>query len=275
VNGREGDAVTATLKLAQLASGSRRLADLLTEGQNSVRGDPANAKRRIMLFQLMTLSGQWDRALTQLYVVKEMDADANDFVRTYREVVRCELFRKEVFAGGKTPLVLGEPQEWIAKLTEAVRLLGEGKAAEAAQLRAAAFEAAPAVPGSLNGEPFEWIADADVRLGPVCEAMLNGKYYWIPFERLARIEVEAPSDLRDLIWAPAKLTFQNGGEQVAFLPARYPGSEASEDDDIRLCRKTEWRDLGADTHVGMGQRMFATNVGETAILEARVIELNR
>jgi type VI secretion system protein ImpE len=94
-----------------------------------------------------------------------------------------------------------------------------------------------------------------------------------PVRALSRIEIEAPSDLRDLIWAPAKLTFQNGGEQVAFLPARYPGSEAEQDDEIRLSRRTEWRDLGADTHVGMGQRMFATNVGETAILEARVIEL--
>jgi type VI secretion system protein ImpE len=267
--------VTATLKLAELANGSARLADLLAEGQRSVRGDPANAKRRVMLFQLMVLSGQWDRALTQLYVIKEMDGDAADFVRTYREVVRCELFRKEVFAGGKTPLVLGEPQEWIAKLSEAARLLGQGKVEEAAQLRGAAFEDAPAVSGTLNDQPFEWIADADVRMGPVCEAMLNGKYYWIPFERLSRIEIEAPADLRDLIWAPARLTFANGGEQVAFLPARYPGSEAAEDDEIRLCRKTEWRDLGADTHVGLGQRMFATDVGETALLEARTIELKR
>jgi type VI secretion system protein ImpE len=266
--------VTATLKLTELANGSSRLADLLAEGQNSVRGDPANAKRRVMLFQLMLLSGQWDRALTQLYVIKEMDGDSSDFARTYREVIRCELFRKEVFAGSRTPLVLGEPQEWLAKLAEAVRLVGQGNVEEAAALRAAAFEAAPAVPGSMNGEPFQWIADADVRLGPVCEAMLNGKYYWIPFERLSRIEIEAPTDLRDLIWAPAKLTFQNGGEQVAFVPARYPGSESAEDDDVRLSRKTEWRDLGADTHVGLGQRMLATDVGETAILEARVIELN-
>jgi type VI secretion system protein ImpE len=155
-----------------------------------------------------------------------------------------------------------------------LRLLGEGKVDKAAALREVAFEAAPGVSGKMNDEAFEWIADADVRVGPVCEAMLNGKYYWIPFDRLARIEVEAPTDLRDLIWAPAKLTFQGGGEQVAFLPARYPGSERAEDDEVRLSRKTEWRDLGADTHVGMGQRMFATDVGETAILEARVIELN-
>jgi protein involved in temperature-dependent protein secretion len=129
--------VTPTLKLGELANGSTRLADLLAEGQRSVRGDPANSKRRVMLFQLMVLSGQWDRALTQLYVIKEMDGDAADFVRTYREVVRCELFRKEVFAGGKTPLVLGEPSEWIASLTEATRLLGQGKVEQAAQMRAA------------------------------------------------------------------------------------------------------------------------------------------
>jgi type VI secretion system protein ImpE len=266
--------MTATLRLGELAKGSTRLNDLLAEGQNSVRGEPANAKRRIMLFQLLILSGQWERALTQLGVVNDMDAEADDFVRTYREVIRCELFRKEVFAGSRTPLVLGEPPEWIARLTEALRLLGEGRVEEAAALRAAAFDAAAAVSGRLNGASFEWIADADVRLGPVCEAIVNGKYYWIPFERLTRIEVEAPTDLRDLIWAPAKLTFQNGGEQVAFLPARYPGSEASQDDDVRMCRKTEWQDLGSETHVGLGQRMLATDAGETAILEARLIELN-
>ena len=147
---------------------------------------------------------------------------------------------------------------------------------EAAALRAAAFEAAPARTGTLNGEPFEWIADADVRMGPVCEAMLNGKYYWIPFERLARIDVEAPTDLRDLIWAPAKPHLRQR-RRAGRVPAgaisgdrgrggrRHPPEPA----------KTEWRDLGADTHVGMGQRMFATDVGETAILEARVIELSR
>src|SRR3954451_9747261 len=154
--------MSATLKLGELAKGSTRLADLLAEGQSSVRSDPANAKRRVMLFQLMILSGQWDRALTQLYVIKEMDPQADDFVRTYREVVRCELFRKEVFAGGKTPLILGEPPEWIARLAEAVRLLGAGKVSEAAALRAEAFDAAPGVSGTLNGAPFEWIADADV-----------------------------------------------------------------------------------------------------------------
>ena len=35
---------------------------------------------------------------------------------------------------------------------------------------------------------FEWIADADDRLGPVLEAIVNGRYYWVPFERVRRIQ---------------------------------------------------------------------------------------
>jgi type VI secretion system protein ImpE len=105
--------------------------------------------------------------------------------------------------------------------------------------------------------------------------MLNGKYYWIPFERSARIEIEAPSDLRDLIWAPAKLTFRTAASRSRSCRRGIPAARRPEDDEIRLQRKTEWRDLGADTHVGLGQRMFATDVGETALLEARTIELKR
>ena len=32
------------------------------------------------------------------------------------------------------------------------------------------------------------------------------------------------TDLRDLVWAPAQLTFSNGGETVALLPVRYAGT---------------------------------------------------
>jgi hypothetical protein len=34
-------------------------------------------------------------------------------------------------------------------------------------------------------------------------------------------------DLRDVVWMPAHLQFENGGESVALIPTRYPGSAAS------------------------------------------------
>ena len=51
-----------------------------------------------------------------------------------------------------------------------------------------------------------------MRLGPVCEAIINGRYYWVPFDRLSRIDLEAPVDLRDVVWMPAHFQFANGGE---------------------------------------------------------------
>jgi type VI secretion system protein ImpE len=33
--------------------------------------------------------------------------------------------------------------------------------------------------------------------------------------------LEAPEDLRDLVWMPAHLRFENGGESLALIPTRY------------------------------------------------------
>ena len=35
------------------------------------------------------------------------------------------------------------------------------------------------------------------------EAIINGRYYWIPFSRLTRVSIEPPTDLRDMVLAKA------------------------------------------------------------------------
>src|SRR5256885_10811882 len=47
---------------------------------------------------------------------------------------------------------------------------------------------------------------------PILEAIVNGRYYWIPFARLSEVRIEKPADLRDIAWTPAYLTLANGGE---------------------------------------------------------------
>jgi type VI secretion system protein ImpE len=116
--------------------------------------------------------------------------------------------------------------------------------------------------------------DADSRLGPVLEACVNGRYYWVPFSRLSRVTLEAPEDLRDCVWTPAQLMFTNGGETVALIPTRYPGSQDSADGAICLARKTEWTELGADRWAGLGQRVLATDAGEHDLMAVRVITLD-
>ena len=93
------------------------------------------------------------------------------------------------------------------------------------------------------------------------------------FERIRSIALEAPADLRDVVWMPAKLGLTNGGEAAALIPTRYPGSESDPNGLIRLGRKTEWDEAAPDTFHGRGQRMFATNAGEHALLSVRRIEL--
>lgn len=247
----------------------------LDELQAQIRKDAGSAQPRVFLFQLLCVLGRWDRALTQLEVLGEMDRTTLPMVQTYRTALQCELLRAEVFAGKRSPMVFGKPAEWVALLIEALRLTAQGKHAEAGALRAQAFEAAPATSGSGIGEGrFQWIADGDSRLGPMLEAIVNGRYYWIPFQRLQAIRVEKPTDLRDVVWTPAYLTLANGGESVALIPTRYPGSEASADAGIRLGRKTEWQELAPDTVVGLGQRTLATDLGELALMDVRALELD-
>jgi type VI secretion system protein ImpE len=242
--------------------------------QEQVRKTPAKAELRVFLFQLLCVLGQWERALTQLNVATELDAGTLAMAQMYREAIQCEVLRASVFAGKKSPVVFGEPAEWLALLIEALLVAGTERAGEAESLRARAFEAAPASAGSIDGVPFEWIADADMRLGPVCEAIVNGRYYWIPFANLSRIDLEAPTDLRDVVWTPAHLQFTNGGETVAVIPTRYPGSESADDPGIRLARKTLWVEAGAEVFSGLGQRVLTTEAGEHGVMDVRSILLD-
>ncbi len=244
--------------------------------QEHVRSRPSDVRPRIFLFQLLSVLGQWDRALTQLNVAAELDATALAMAQMYREALQCEMLRAGVFAGKKAPLVLGQPDEWLALLIESLLTGGDASphaAAQARSLRERAFEAAPTTAGSIDGVPFEWIADGDMRLGPVCEVVLNGRYYWVPFTRIARIDIEAPVDLRDVVWMPAHLTFANGGDAVAVIPTRYPGSESSADPRVRLARKTEWHEAAPEVFHGLGQRVLTTDAGEHPVMDVRTIVL--
>ncbi len=250
------------------------LQETLVQLQAQVRQDPANAGYRVFLFQLLAVLGQWERALTQLQVCGELDAGALAMVQTYREALRCEVFRAEVFAGRRSPLVFGDPEHWVALLLEALQLTAQGQHVQSQTLREQAFEAAPLTSGRIDDQPFQWIADADSRLGPVLEAIVNGRYYWIPFHRIHLIHIEQPADLRDLVWMPVQFTWANGGETVGLIPTRYPGSETSVDDQIRMARKTDWMEPAAEVYLGLGQRLLATDTGEYALMDVRLITLN-
>ncbi len=250
------------------------LAQSLTQLQAEIRQHPSDAKLRIFLAQLLMVLGQWDRALTQLQVLEEMDASNLPMVRTYQTAIACERLRQSVFAGERSPLVFGDPPPWLALLIQSLSLTSRQHFQQAGELRANALEQAPTTGGSLNGSEIQWVADADSRLGPVLEVLINGKYYWMPFERLQRVVIEVPSDVRDLVWTPAQLTLVNGGEISALIPTRYPGSEAIDDAQIKMARRTDWQNVAEDTYLGLGQRVLTTDTIEVGLLELRELVLS-
>jgi type VI secretion system protein ImpE len=254
---------------------SGNIEQAMTTLRDAIRANPADWKLRVFLFQLLCVDGAWEKALTQLNLVGDMGPDCMLLAQIFRPVLQCEALRAEVFAGKRSPLIFGEPQEWIGLLVHANSLFAAGNLQQARQTMDQALEAAPAVAGKINDHDFEWIADADSRLGPVLEAVVDGKYYWIPFNRIARVSISRPSDLRDLVWISANFTWANGGESPGMIPTRYMGSEKSADAALRLSRKTEWRDAGEGFFLGEGQRLFATDAGEYPLLETQSIVLNQ
>lgn len=251
-----------------------QLSDALAALQESVRKDAANGKYRVFLFQLLCVMGQWRRALTQLAVAGELDASTLPMVQTYREAIQCEALRGEIFRGTRAPLIFGEPQAWLVMLLEALKADAAGDHHRAADLRTQAFEAAPGSGGSIDGQRFEWLADADPRLGPVLEAVVNGRYFWIPMDRISSIEFDAPADLRDTVWMPATFTWINDAHTVGLVPTRYNDTAQSGDEGLLMARRTEWVEAGSLVAHGLGQRMLVTDTGDFALMDVRRIEFD-
>lgn len=251
-----------TLKINSALADGQSLEEELARVVAEVKRQPGKAGLRVYLFQLLCVLGNWQRALQQLQVSAQLDAAALPMAQTYREAIRCESMRAEVFAGKRAPHFLGQPPAWGGLLVESLRLLADGKADAADGLRAEAFDLAEETACHIDGEARAWVADADSRLGPMCEIIVNGLYYWLPYSQIRSLNVDAPEDLRDCVWAPCQLVLANGGEHVALMPARYPGSEAAPDDRIKLGRLTEWRAIGADAWAGLGQRMLISDAGD-------------
>ena len=61
---------------------------------------------------------------------------------------------------------------------------------------------------------------------------------------------------------------------VALIPTRYPGTAETGSDAAKLSRATDWADAGADTWLGTGQRLIATDQGDTALMDMRTLAMD-
>lgn len=249
------------------------LAEKIAQVQDAIRQKPADGKLRIHLFQLYVQDGLWQKALAQLQIAGQLDSNYQLLAQAYRLAIRAEICREEIFLGLRSPSILGQPGQWVSYLKEALLAHAAGQEAKAQDLRMLALDEASAAPGQMDSQSFLWIADADPRLGPVLEVFVNGAYYWLPFDAIGELRLEAPADLRDLVWMPAQVTLVNEGEHAMLLPARYPLLGDGVEDAHRQSRVTTWVERGP-APVGMGVKLLVTNDTELSMLDLRHLQFD-
>lgn len=239
----------------------------------TVRSNPADARARMFLFQLLAVAGEWEKARTHLEALARISPEAQMLATVYSMAIKAEAERAAIFAGRQRMSVIRGA--WAEGVADAILHYANGRAAEGQAARDAALDQAPDTPGELDGARFEWIADADTRFGPTFEVIIQGRYGLIAFSEVARVESEGPKDLRDTVWYPVQIAFREGQSVAALLPARYPGSELSSDLSMRTGRSTGWQ-AGPAGETGCGQHLLVLSGGEEAgLLELRSLAFDQ
>ncbi len=212
-----------------------------------LRDNPADVQRRTFLFELLSLAGDLDRAEKQLDIVADGNPEAGMGSLVYRSAIHADRIRRRMFEVGGFPQV----------------------------------EPPGPVTGTLNGEPFASLRDADPRIAGRLEVYAAGQYTWLPFEHIASVTMKPPTHLRDLIWAPAVvkpgpkfdvLTIELGD---VLLPVMTPLSWQHANDDIRLGRVTDWEELDGGQVVPIGQKLLLVDDEPVPILEVRSLVIDQ
>lgn len=251
-----------------------KLSEAINQLNQDVKNHPTDSHSRTFLFELLCFLGDYDRAERQLDAIAQLGGNISVEVgiQVYRNILNAERVRRQVFSEGRNPGFLTDPPQYVSYHLEAVKMVKENRTAEAKTLLDQSDSSRPAVKGRVDGKAFENLRDSDDLIGPFLEVILNRDYAWLPFEHIKRIEIAPPNRLRDLIWIPAKLELHNRPLGDVFLPALYAGSSEHPNELVRLGRMTDWKALGEDLTLGVGQRMFLIDDDDKAMLEIREVE---
>ena len=252
---------------------SGRLDEAIAAQTAEVKAHPTDPERRYLLCGLLGFAGEWERAGRQLDALGVQDEQLATAGLVYRNLLASELERRAVHAGTSPPLLPDEPPSHVALRLEALAACAAGDPAAAAGRLEEAVAVQPELRGSLDGAPLTALRDLDDVLGSVLEVFAGGRCLWLPWEHLRRLELAAPRHMLDLLWAPAVLEDVRGVTAHVHLPVLYAGTAASDDDDLRLGRKTDWEDLGGGLYRGRGQRLLAWADGEGALQELDILSL--
>ncbi|MBS0522968.1 MAG: tetratricopeptide repeat protein [Proteobacteria bacterium] len=233
-----------------------KLADALAAAMAAVRKAPTDIGGRVLMAELLAFSGNIERADVILDASAELDPTAAMVVAEFRQLLRGELARRQLFSDGRVPEFLGEPTAAQRLSLAAIVALRNGDSAEAARLAGQAEEARVHPAGTVRGTRFDDMRDADDLLASCFEVITTtGKYFWIPPERVLALQFHAPKRPRDLFWRRASMQVADGPDGEVYLPAIYPPTSSATvmTDALRLGRATDWQEAGVGgPTVGLG-----------------------
>ena len=239
---------------------------------NVVKKSPTDVPARTFLFELSCFSGDWDRAEKQLDVIGHQDNNAMIGSLIFRQNFHAERSRLRLFSDSRKPEFLMPPPDYVLGLLTANNRLREGNAAEARTILDQVEELRPAFTCKINGVEAEDFRDYNDLTSCIFEVIVKDTYVWLPMEQVEKIEFIAPKSLRDLYWIQAKVETVNGTNGEMFFPSLYANSFKSDNDQVRLGRMTDWKDLGEEVYIGEGMRMFWSEGKDKPILELNEIE---
>ncbi len=263
------------MEAAKLKLDESDLAGAIAAAIETVKKQPTNVSARTFLFELSCFSGDWDRAEKQLDAIGHQDAAASIGTLIYRQNFKCERDRANLFAHSTRPEFIGGVPEYVEDLLRANDLVRQGKTAEGRELLDKVEEERPAYSVTINGENYEDFRDYNDLTMCVFETFVKDSYIWLPFDQIVSIEFLERKSLRDIYWPQAQVELTNGTAGEMFLPALYANSWKNDDDQVRLGRTVDWRDLGDEVFVGEGSRLFWANGKDIPALEVKTITFNR
>ena len=219
-----------------------RLTDAVAAANAAVRKAPTDLGARLLLAELLVFAGNLARADVILDACGDIDPSVAVVVAEFRQLVRGEVARRQVFRDGRVPEFLGEPTASQRASLKVILAIRNGDAAEAGRLAASAEAERLHPVGKAPSGDFEDFRDADDVVGGSIEVITTtGKYFWIPAERVTMLEFHPPRRPRDLYWRRTTMEVASGPDGEVYIPAIYAAGTDPVADELRLGRATDWR----------------------------------
>jgi len=241
---------------------------------DEVKRSPADLGKRTLLFQVLAMGGEWDKAQRHLDLISSQDPARAVGVHAYLDIVQAERERLAVMDLQQPPSIFPEPPVYSGKYMDYLEAVKTQRFDAAREIIAEIDSLRPEISGNLNGKSFDCFADTDARLFCFLEAFIHERYVWLPFEFIRELVVEEPKTSFDLIWVTASITTWEGLSVNCFLPVVYPGTSEHSDEQAMTGRLSDWVPLGGGFSRGVGQHVFQVGDEDIPILEIRQAVFN-